>query len=485
MTRSTTIALVALVTLAVPLAAQPPSTAQAPATVMKNKAPVSKEILKVTLPKPQEADLANGVHLMVLEDHRAPIVNFLLIIEGAGGYYDPADTPGLAGFVATLMREGTESKTSEQISSQLDRLAATVVVTAGISSPFATVSGSALSDTVDTVLATTADVVIHPAFAQAEVDRFKARTQATLMNQRSQPSFLASERFQRVVFGDHPAARVAPTPDSLKAFTRDTLVAFHKAHYIPDRAVLAIAGDITLASAKQKVESAFAGWQKAGAAIPATSEPAALSGASVSLVARPNSVQTSLVVGTQSIDRTSPDYEALTVANRVIGGPNARLFAHLREDKGYTYGAGSAFSSGRFRGSWSATTDVRTEVTDPALTDLLDEIRQMRDTPVPAEELSNIKRSIVAGFARSLENPTAILNNYIDSYVYKLPADYWDRYPDRIDAITAADVQRVAQKYWAADRLQVVAVGDAGKIEPALKKLGAVQSFDAEGKPVK
>ena len=205
MTRSTTIALVALVTLAVPLAAQPPSTAQAPATVMKNKAPVSKEILKVTLPKPQEADLANGVHLMVLEDHRAPIVNFLLIIEGAGGYYDPADTPGLAGFVATLMREGTESKTSEQISSQLDRLAATVVVTAGISSPFATVSGSALSDTVDTVLATTADVVVHPAFAQAEVDRFKARTQATLMNQRSQPSFLASERFQRVVFGDHPA----------------------------------------------------------------------------------------------------------------------------------------------------------------------------------------------------------------------------------------------------------------------------------------
>jgi len=485
MTRSTTIALVALVTLAVPLAAQPPATAQAPATVMKNKAPVSKEILKVTLPKPKEADLANGVHLMVLEDHRAPIVNFLLIIEGAGGYYDPADTPGLAGFVATLMREGTESKTSEQISSQLDRLAATVVVTAGISSPFATVSGSALSDTVDTVLATTADVVIHPAFAQAEVDRFKARTQATLLNQRSQPSFLASERFQRVVFGDHPAARVAPTPDSLKAFTRDTLVAFHKAHYIPDRAVLAIAGDITLASAKQKVESAFAGWQKAGTAIPATSEPAALSGASVSLVARPNSVQTSLVVGTQSIDRTSPDYEALTVANRVIGGPNARLFAHLREDKGYTYGAGSAFSSGRFRGSWSATTDVRTEVTDPALTDLLDEIRQMRDTPVPAEELSNIKRAIVAGFARSLENPTAILNNYVDSYVYKLPADYWDRYPDRIDAITAADVQRVAQKYWAADRLQVVAVGDAGKIEPALKKLGAVQSFDAEGKPVK
>ncbi len=173
------------------------------------------------------------------------------------------------------------------------------------------------------------------------------------------------------------------------------------------------------------------------------------------------------------------------MANRVLGGPNARLFNHLREQKGYTYGAGSAFSSGRYRGSWSASTDVRTEVTDPALTDLLDEIRQMRDVPVPAEELANTKRAIVAGFARSLESPSAILNNYIDSYVYKLPADYWDKYPDRIDAVTAADVQRVAKKYWGADRLQIVAVGDATKVAPTLSKLGTVQTFDADGKAIK
>jgi zinc protease len=384
-----------------------------------------------------------------------------------------------------LMREGTDSKTSEQISSELDRLAATVVVGAGISSPFATVSGSALTDSVDTVFATTADVVMHPSFPQAEIDRYKTRTRAALMNQRSQPSFLASERFQRVVFGDHPAARVSATPESLGALTREALVAFHKAHYVPDRAVLAIAGDITLPVAKQKVEAALSGWAKAGVTIAATREPAPLSGGSISLIARPASVQTSLVVGTQSIVRTDPDYEALTVANRVLGGPNARLFNHLREQKGYTYGAGSAFSSGRYRGSWSANTDVRTEVTDPALTDLLDEIRQMRDQPVPAEELSNIKRAIVAGFARSLESPSAILNNYIDSYVYRLPADYWDKYPDRIDAVTPADVQRVAKKYWGADRLQIVAVGDAGKVAPTLSKLGAVQTFDTDGKMIK
>jgi len=485
--RAFTTAVMAAAVLSAATGAQAPAPAQTPSDTagFKNKAPVSKEILKVTLPKPKEADLANGLHLMVLEDHRAPIVNFLLIIEGAGGYYDPAEMPGLAGFVATLMREGTDSKTSEQISSELDRLAATVVAGAGISSPFATVSGSALTDSVDTVLAMTSDVLLHPSFKQEEIDRYKTRTRAALMNQRSQPGFLASERFQRVVFGDHPASRASATPESLNALTRDQLVTFHKAHYLPDRAVLAIAGDITLPVAKQKVEAALANWKKSGETIAPTREPEALSAGSISLIARPNSVQTSLVVGTQSIVRTDPDYEALTVANRVLGGPNARLFNHLREQKGYTYGAGSTFSSGRYRGSWNASTDVRTEVTDPALTDLLDEIRQMRDTAVPADELANIKRAIVAGFARSLESPSAILNNYIDSYVYKLPADYWDKYPDRIAAVTAADVQRVAKKYWGADRLQIVAVGDASKIAPALSKLGTVQTFDTDGKPMK
>jgi zinc protease len=199
---------------------------------------------------------------------------------------------------------------------------------------------------------------------------------------------------------------------------------------------------------------------------------------------RPNSVQTSLRIGTQSIERTDPDYEALTVANRILGGPFGRLFEHLREQKGYTYGANSFFSSSRIRGSWTASTDVGSEVTDPALTDLIDEIRQMREKPVSDKELTDAKRAIVGSFALLLENPNAILNNYLDRYFYKLPADYWDTYASRIEAITAADIQRVAQKYWAADKLQIVAVGDQSKVEPALKKLGTFQSFDAEGKPI-
>jgi predicted Zn-dependent peptidase len=137
------------------------------------------------------------------------------------------------------------------------------------------------------------------------------------------------------------------------------------------------------------------------------------------------------------------------------------------------------------RGPWTASTDVRSEVTDPALMDLIAEIKQMRESPVTDKELADAKKAIVGSFALLLESPGAILNNYIDRYMYKLPPDYWDTYASRIEAVTAADIQRVAQKYWAPDRLQIVAVGDVPKVEPALKKLGSVQVFDADGKPVK
>ena len=468
-------------------AQQPPGNpSKAAGTVLKNRAPVSQDVLKVSLPKSQEADLSNGVHVIVIEDHRAPQVFFQMIVDGAGGYYDPPAMPGLASFTAALMREGTVSKTSEQISEQLDRLAATVGVGAGISSPFATATGSGLTNNLDTVLALMADVLVNPSFPQVEIDRYKARTRANFINQRTQPAFLAQERLSKALFGDHPLSRVSPTPAALDGLTRDALVAFHKAHYVPDRAVLAVSGDISLAQAMARAEAAFGGWKKSGAAIEPQSEPAPAAGPSISFVARPNSVQTSIRVGAQSIQRTSPDYDALTVANHVLGGgPTGRLFEHLREQKGYTYGAYSNFGASRITGSWSAFTDVRSEVTDAALTDLIDELRQMRDVPLTEKELADAKKALIASFALSLESPNAILTNYIDRYIYKLPADYWDKYPERIQAVSAADAQRMAKKYWSPERLQIVAVGDAAKVEPALKKLGPVQTFDAEGKPIK
>ena len=468
----------------VPLRGQqaPPSTA---GMVIKGKAPVSNEILKVKLPKPQMATLANGLQLMVLEDHRLPRVSFQIIIPGAGGYYDPAPMIGLSSYTAQMMREGTKAKTSPQISQELETMAANVSVGAAASSTTATVSGGALSENLDRLFDLTADVLLNPTFPADEWDRLKTRARAGLVQQRTQPAFLSQERFYKVVFGDHPAGRVSATPETLDAITRDAMVEWHRTKFVPDHALLAFAGDITVADARKLAETKFAAWKKAGAAKPAVTEPAPPGPAKVYLVARPGSVQTSLMVGGQSMVRTDPDYIPLTVANRVLGGTMGRLFRHLREEKGYTYGVGSFFSAAQHRGSWSASTNVRTDVTDPALADLMAEIEGMRTTAVPEKELNDAKRAIVAGFALSLETPEQMLGYYVQNWMYNLPADYWDTYPAKISAVTPAQAQAAAAKYWDPAKLQIVAVGDATKITDIMKKRGALEMYDADGKPAK
>lgn len=453
--------------------------------VKKGKVPVSNQIVKITLPKPVEADLPNGLHLVVLEDHRLPQINFQILIPGAGGYYDPADHQGLAQFTAALMREGTTTRTSEQLSQQLEVMAATLTVGAGSSGLEATVNGSCLSDHIDGLLDITADVLLHPSFVDEELTRYKLRTRTGLIQQRSNPAFLAQEMFQRVVYGTHPASRISPTAAALDNTTRDGLAEFHRARYVPDRAAMAISGDISMAEARRLVEANLGAWKKAGAAAGTVSEPAPISGSRIYFIARPNSVQTNLIVGGQGLERTSPDYDKVQVMNRILGGgPTGRLFIHLREEKGYTYGIGSGFSAPIYRGDWSASTSVRTEVTDPALRDLLAEIAQMRDVPVSDEELADAKRAMIASFALSLESPATLLNYHVTRWRFKLSADYWDRYAERVNAVTKADVQAMAKRYLATAGQQIVAVGDPTKVAEVLKKLGEVETYDADGKRV-
>jgi len=465
-----------------PAAQQPPPMA---GVVFKNKAPVSDKLLEIKLPRPQEADLPNGMHVMVLEDRRAPQVTIQLSMRGAGGFYDPADHIGLAQFTAANIREGTATRSTTEIAEQLDRLSATLNATAAMASEDATVSGSALTEHVDALLELMADVLLNPTFPEPEFARYKTQTRAQLMQQRASAGFLAQERFSIVVAGDHPDGRVAPTPAVLEKTTRNDLVAFHRARYVPDYAVIAIAGDISMADAMKKVQARFGQWKKSGAPAPAVTDPAVLQKPGIFLVERPNSVQTSLIVGVQAIRRTDPDYFPLAVLNKVIGGgPTGRLFRHLREEKGYTYGAGSFIDAPRFRGTWGASTDVRTEVTEPALNDLLDELRQAREVLIPAKEFADAKRSMIAAFALTLESPQALLNNAIIRYRFNLSADYWDRYPERINAVTAAEAQATAKKYLDPSRLQIVAVGNSEGVGRTLRKLGPVEVYDADGKRI-
>ena len=481
------LAAVGLLAGALPQAPAPAAPPQPSATkmVLKGKAPVSNDVLKVKLPRPQEADLANGLHLIVLEDRRLPQITFNIIIPGAGGYFDPPDKVGLASYTASLMREGTKTRTSPQISEALETMAASLIVGSGVSGTAASVSGSALSENFDKLMDLTADVLLNPLFDSAEWERFKTRTKAGLIQQRTQPGFLALETFNRVVFGSHPAARVSATAATLDAITPEALVEFYRTHYVPDHAAIAFAGDISMAEARTLVETKLAGWKKAGTAKSAVTDPPQMGAPKVYLIGRPGSVQTTLYVGTQSMKRTDPDYVALSVVNRVLGGTMGRLFRHLREEKGYTYGIGSGFSATQYRGSWTSSTSVRTDVTEPALTDLLAEIGELRDKPVPESELADAKRAIVGSFARDLENPPQVLGYYIDNWLYNLPKDYWDTYPQRVMAVTAAQAQAAAQKYWEPGRLQIVAVGDATKITDILRKKGELQIYDADGNLVK
>ena len=452
--------------------------------VIKGRAPVSKEVLKVSLPRAQETQLPNGLRVILLESHKVPTFTMQMVVL-SGGLSDPANNRGLAASTAALLREGTEKRTSKDIAEQTEALGATINTGAGLSSLTSNVTASGLVENLDQTMDIFADIVRHPKFPTAEVEKYKTRTLAQLQFQRSDPSFLAQERFLRAIYGEHPAALVAPPPEALKATTAEDLMRFHQTYYRPNNAILAIVGDVTMKELLPKIEKAFGDWQKGD--VPQTQIPAApAQGASrIFLIDRPGSVQTVLQLGTLGIERTSPDYFSLLVADRIFGGgPAARLFLNLREDKGYTYGAYSNMSTSKYRGVMMARSEVRTDGTAGAMKECMYELKRLREEPVTQTELENAKRAIIGGFALSLEQPQVLLQNIITQKIYDLPADYWDTYPQRVNAITAEDVQRVAQKYVDLGHLQIVAVGDASKARDVLSKYGSVEVLDAEGKPV-
>lgn len=451
---------------------------------VKGKAPVNKEVLRVKLPKAEEASLPNGLRVVLLRNDRVPTFTMQMVIL-SGGLADKPDYRGLANFTAALIREGTTKRTSKEIAEQTEALGTTLAATSGLASLTSTVTTSGLVENLDQSLEIFADVVRNPQFPQAEVDKYKTRTLAQLQAQRSIPQFLAQEQFGKALYGNHPASLVVPPADSIKKLTSKDLSDFHSTYYRPNNAILAVVGDVTMKELMPKVQTAFGDWQKAEVPTTAIPPAPAQSASTIYLIDRPGSVQTVLQLGTLGIERSNPDYFAVLLADRVLGGgPSGRLFLNLREDKGYTYGAYSFFSSPKYRGTWGASSEVRTEVTDGAMKEFRMEFERMGKEKVPAEELENAKRAIVGSFALSLEQPQALLQNIITQKLYNLPADYWDTYPQKVSAITADDVQRVAQKYIDMGHLQIVAVGDASKTRDTLAKYGTVQVFDADGKRI-
>ena len=450
----------------------------------KNRAPISQEVLRVKLPKPVEAKLKNGLTVLIAEDHRFPTVSVQLQISGAGALFEPANLPGLASVTAQMLREGTKSQSSKQIAEAADKLGAIVGAAAEFGSTVTIFSASGLSDNFAGWFSLATEVLLDPSFPADELEKLKQRLRAQLRQQRANANFLLEERFHRAVFGNHPAATVSATLESIDTLTPELLAKWHHERYAPQNAILGIAGDVRAAELIPKLEKWLIGWNRSELKETFPNRPVPALGRKVYLVDRPDSVQTTIALGNLAIDRRSPDYIPMVVMNHILGGgATARLFLNLREEKGYTYGVYSNFIAVRYPGPWRAGGNMRTEVTAGALTEFFHEIRRIRDEKVSAIELADTQRAITARFALSLEQPTGALGFAIVRKAYGFPPDYWETYPAKVRAVTVEDVQRVARRYLNPDAMQLVAVGDGRKIQSDLEKYGPVAVYDSNGKP--
>lgn len=447
-----------------------------------NRAPVNKEVLRVQLPRPTVVKLDNGLTVILLEDHKLPTVAFTMWIR-PGQLGDPDDVPGLALFTASMLREGTGHRTSAQISEEVDSLGANLNANSAFGAGYTVVTASGLSNDSERVLDLMSDMVLHPVFPTGELMQYKQREQAALEQRLANPGFLAQQAIRRLLYVEPPLSVASPTKDSVEKVTAEDLKRFHGQHYRPGNTLLGVTGDFQTPAMRALAEKYLGAWTGAAEQPVELPKSVTTQPAKITLVDRPGSVQTFIVGGDRTIQRTDPDYYALAVMNQVLGGgPQSRLFLDLREEHSYTYGAYSRFTAEGYAGDWNSSAAVRSPVTDGSMERFIYEFKRIGEERVPPDELDDARRAIVAGFALSLERPGELLNNMLEVQFLGLPADYWDKYPDRISAVSAAEVQAAARKYVDLSHMQWVCVGDRKQIEEVLAKYGKVAVVNAEGR---
>ena len=447
-----------------------------------NRAPVAKDILQVKLPQPQRftlpagADKAGGARMLVVEDHKLPLLTITVSMR-AGSLFESAAKPGVADLTAAQLNEGTRTKDYMQIARATEKIGASLGAGAGAERAVVSVSG--LSENTDELVALLADVLLHPTFPADRLAKAKFQAVARRSQEEVNPQFLSGQLTRQILYGaSTPYGRPAPTPAQIQAITADDLRAFYTEHYrnAPET-LIGVAGDVKAGDIEKKLAAALAAWPAASGAetaLPAgTFHPEEKT--VIYLVDRPGSAQTLLTFTNLGIKRTDPDFFPLTVANYILGGSfNSRLNQDLREQKGYTYGVRSTVSTAKYPGTWTMGGSVRNAVTAPAITGFYSEFARMQSAPVTSGELDAAKRSIVGSFALTLESPAGVLSRLLDVVDYGLPSDYWDTFPQRVQAVTPADIQRVTQTYLGTGRVQVIAVGEGKTIQSGLATFGPV-----------
>ena len=433
------------------------------------------------LPAVQAATLANGLELQVVEMHKVPVVDLEVVLD-AGAVRDPADLPGLATFTATMLQQGAGRRGALEIADEVALLGAQLGT--GASLDVATVSLHVPKRRLEPALELLADVLLRPTFPDSEVTRQRELRRAQIVQQADNPAAIASIAFPAIVYGRmHPYGRpLNGTEASTGALTRDRVAAFYRTYYRPNVARVLVVGDVTLAEVRTLVAERFGAWEGGegggggGGGDVATelrAAPPPPSARAVYLIDKPGAAQSVIRIGHVGIARSSTDYFALQVLNTILGGAfTSRLNQNLRETHGYTYGAFSQFAAGRMAGPFVASASVVTAKTDSSLLEFLKELRRIRDEAVPEDELAKAKAYITLGLPGDFETTAGAASRFRELLVYGLPSDYFEHYAERINAVTAADVQRVARQYIDPEHFDIVVVGDKAQIEAGIRALG-------------
>ena len=433
--------------------------------------------------KPYETTLPNGLKVVVFEDKRLPLVSYRLGFK-TGDINDPKDSIGLTSAITSLLNEGTKTRTSKQLAEEIERLGASISASSGDDNTI--VAASALSLYSSDVLRLMADMVLNPVFPESELALYKKNTIENLKYQRSQPAFLASEQMAKIIYGTHPYGIVSASPAEIEKISREKLAEFHAKMFTPNNATLIVVGDVDRDNLLKEIKDNFGGWQKGTVDAMKFDVPPARAMTTITVVDRPGSIQSNIVLANLAIDRSSPDYFPVLMMNQILGaGASSRLFMNLREAKGYTYGAYSRFDARRLAGNFETNAEVRTPVTGDSLKEFFYELNRVRNEKATEKELRDAKSYLTGVFPLRAETQEGLTNLLVSQQLYDLPADYLQTYRDKVNAVTLEDVERVAKKYISPDKIAIVIVGDAGEILPQIKTYSTkIEVFDAEGKAI-
>jgi len=435
----------------------------------------------VRFPPFKEATLANGLQLVVIEHHEQPVVSVTLSFR-AGGIYDPPGKEGLSSLVAELLSKGTDNRNAEQIAGTIEGVGGTL--SASSADDFLTISADALSDQAGLVLDLLGDVTLHPTFPESELELARTRALSTLALELSQPSAVAQRFFGKEIYGRNPYGRSA-TRESYRAVTRDDVTQFARQRLRPAGALLVVAGDVTDAQVQEFVAKAFEGWRGAPPPSAALPVPATRVATDILLVHRPGSAQANIALGNTTILPTDPIYYPGRVATQVLGGgADSRLFLVLREQKSWTYGAYASLHRYRGLGYWQATAEVRTEVADSALRELLHQIERIRTEVIPDSELAATKGFLVGTFPLTIETPSQIASQVANVKLLGLGDEYLRLYRDRLGAVTALQARAAAARLYRRGALSIVVVGDGAKLYDRLQGIAPLRMVDVDGKPL-